>query len=555
MRDPLPVAIIWHLHQPYYRHPQTGEILLPWVRLHAAKDYLHMARLLHDFPRVKVNFTLVPALYEQLEEIARGEDDVDARLTLRAAEGALTDEERQHLLRRFFSISHRQVVHGIPDYARLHDLRVAAGDRPELLSDTYFRDLAVHFNLAWIDPELLSKDERLTQLRDRGRNFTREDIQYVLARQRNMAAGSTRLYHRLQKAGQVEVVAAPAYHAILPLLFDTDVARRSDSKAELPETAFRWAEDAEAQIAEAMATYERVFQQPARGLWPSEGAVSPEAAEAIARAGLAWFATDEAVLAASAQLQLWRDEGGALVDPWLLYRPYRLPNGTSVIFRDRELSDRIAFAYGSMAPEAAVGDLIGRLARARERLSDDGGPYLASLILDGENAWEGYPNNGNDFLRALYGALEQDERFTTVRVSDYLAAHPAHVELPRLHTGSWIDANLRVWIGEATNSRAWSALARTRRFAAEQWGALGDMPPNVRRSLLVAEGSDWFWWYSSRNSSPEDAVFDELFRANLEVVWWWGGAEPPAEMRTAMLEPGEVPVGRAMLPGRSEAAS
>jgi alpha-amylase/alpha-mannosidase (GH57 family) len=69
---------------------------------------------------------------------------------------------------------------------------------------------------------------------------------------------------------------------------------------------------------------------------------------------------------------------------------------------------------------------------------------------------------------------------------------------------------------------------------------------------MVAEGSDWFWWYSSRNSSPEDLVFDELFRANLEVVWWWGGTEPPVELRQPLTAPQAAPVGGAMLPGRSQ---
>ncbi|HEY8648701.1 MAG TPA: hypothetical protein VIM50_04915, partial [Candidatus Limnocylindria bacterium] len=162
------------------------------------------------------------------------------------------------------------------------------------------------------------------------------------------------------------------------------------------------------------------------------------------------------------------------LQPALLYRPYRLPNGTTAIFRDREISDRIGFAYGTMTPHDAVGDLIWKLERARDRLPDDGGPYLASIILDGENAWEAYPNNGNDFLRYLYGTLQSDERFETVRVSDFLDEHPAKVGLPTLHSGSWIDADYRVWIGEETHRRAWHALERTRRFAQEQWGSLRD---------------------------------------------------------------------------------
>jgi alpha-amylase/alpha-mannosidase (GH57 family) len=209
-----------------------------------------------------------------------------------------------------------------------------------------------------------------------------------------------------------------------------------------------------------------------------------------------------------------------------------------------------------MSPHDAVGDMIWKLERARERLPDDGGPYLATIILDGENAWEQYPNNGNDFLRYLYGTLQSDERFETVRVSDFLDKNPANVELPNLHTGSWIDATLGVWIGEPAHAKAWSALERTRRFAQEQWGALRYMPKSVRQPLMVAEGSDWFWWYSSRNSSPEDAVFDGLFRANLEVVWWYAGAEPPDDIRTSLMDPNRLAavVGRggAMLPGARE---
>jgi alpha-amylase/alpha-mannosidase (GH57 family) len=200
--------------------------------------------------------------------------------------------------------------------------------------------------------------------------------------------------------------------------------------------------------------------------------------------------------------------------------------------------------------------MIWKLERARDRLSDDGGPYLAAIILDGENAWEQYPNNGNDFLRHLYGTLQKDERFETVRVSDFLDKNPAKVELPNLQTGSWIDANLRVWIGEPAHARAWSALERTRRFAQEQWGSLRVMPKSVRQPLMVAEGSDWFWWYSSRNSSPEDAVFDALFRANLEVVWWYAGAEPPEDLRQTLLDPqrlaATVARSSAMLPGARE---
>ncbi|MEO8633522.1 MAG: glycoside hydrolase family 57 protein [Chloroflexota bacterium] len=556
MNGKLPVAIIWHMHQPYYRHPQTSEFVLPWVRLHASKDYLHMARLLQEFPGVKAHLTMVPSLRDQLEDYARGADDEDARVTMRTVDGSLTPEEKEHMLRRFFSIHHGNVIHRHDEYRRLLQLGMATRDRPELLSDDYFVDLALWFNLAWIDPDDITSDARLAELRRKGQRYTREDVRYVIGRQRMMASGVPHLYHRLEHDGQVEIMTTPYYHPILPLIIDSSSALRADPNAILPDPPFAYPDDAAFQIEEAIASHERSFGKKPRGMWPSEGSVSPEAASAIFKAGLDWFASDEGVLARSVGIELKRDEVGGLLEPQLLYRPYRIPGGGTAIFRDREISDRIGFLYGDMTPHDAVGDMIWKLERARERLPDDGGPYLATIILDGENAWEQYPNNGNDFLRYLYGTLQSDERFETVRVSDFLDKHPANVELPNLHTGSWIDATLGVWIGEPAHAKAWSALERTRRFAQEQWGALRYMPKSVRQPLMVAEGSDWFWWYSSRNSSPEDSVFDELFRANLEVVWWYAGAEPPDDIRTSLMDPNRLAavVGRggAMLPGARE---
>src|SRR5438132_1268945 len=458
MNGKLPVAIIWHMHQPYYRHPQTSEFVLPWVRLHASKDYLHMARLLQEFPGVKAHFTMVPSLRDQLEDYARGADDEDTRVTMRTVDGTLTPEEKEHMLRRFFSIHHGNVIHRHDEYRRLLQLGMATRDRPELLSDDYFVDLALWFNLAWIDPDDIESDGRLKELREKGQRYTREDVRYVIGRQRMMASGVPHLYHRLEHDVQVEILTTPYYHPILPLIIDSRSALRADPNAIISDPPFQYPDDAAFQIEEAIASHERSFGKKPRGMWPSEGSVSPEAADAIHKAGIEWFASDEGVLARSAGIEFKRDDIGA--------------------------------------------------------------------------------------------------RLETVRVSDLLDRTPATVALPKLHTGSWIDATLGVWIGEPAHARAWSALERTRRFAQEQWGALRYMPKSVRQPLMVAEGSDWFWWYSSRNSSPEDAVFDALFRANLEVVWWFAGAEPPDDIRNPLMDPQRVAASSnrigAMLPGAGE---
>ncbi|MSQ37069.1 MAG: hypothetical protein EXR61_01990 [Chloroflexi bacterium] len=253
MRGKLRVAILWHMHQPSYKHPQSGEIVLPWVRLHASKDYLHMARLLQEYPRVKANFTMVPALRDQLDEYARGAEDEDTRITLRAAEGDLTPAEREHILKRFFSIHHQNVIRRHSEYERLLHLANAAADRPELLSAGYFVDLALHFNLAWMDPGEVEADEQLRDLAARGRDFTRDELRYVLGRQRSTASGVQHLYHRLERDGQVELVTVPYHHPILPLLIDSTAALRADPDAILPDPPFAFPEDAEAQVADAIA--------------------------------------------------------------------------------------------------------------------------------------------------------------------------------------------------------------------------------------------------------------------------------------------------------------
>src|SRR5919201_3316238 len=296
---------------------------------------MDLARLLQEFPGVKVNFTMVPSLRDQLEDYARGADDEDTRLTMLTVDAALKDDEKQHMLRRFFSIHHGNVIHRYAEYRRLLQLAMACGDRQELLSDDYFVDLALWFNLAWIDPDDIRSDQRLLDLANKGRRFTRDDVRYVIGRQRFMASGVPHLYHRLERDGQVEILTTPYYHPILPLIIDDRSALRADPQAQLSDPPFAYPDDAAFQLEDAMASHERAFGAKPKGVWPSEGAVSPEAAEAIKAAGLEWFASDEGVLARSVNMELKRDDVGALVEPGILYRPYKLSNGITAIVRDR----------------------------------------------------------------------------------------------------------------------------------------------------------------------------------------------------------------------------
>jgi hypothetical protein len=278
---------------------------------------------------------------------------------------------------------------------------------------------------------------------------------------------------------------------------------------------------------------------------------------------------------------LQRDSNGLLQQPQLLYRPYRLMAGPelgpSIIFRDHELSDRIGFLYHRLPGRQAAEDLIYRLLEIRNRLPDRDRPYLVSIILDGENCWENYEHNGDVFLNAFYGMLSERSRRNELRavtVSEYLAENRSGGTLAHVATGSWINGDLTTWIGDPEHNRAWEALARVRAHLSEVTGdclpetaadeqtstavpsgenadakvapadrdaaALArQQAPDVQkgrapdlaaawRALFVAEGSDWFWWYSHRNRSDQDAIFDKLFRDDLAAVYEALGYEAPA---------------------------
>lgn len=70
----LKVAILWHMHQPFYLHPDTKKFMMPWVRLHGLKDYLDMPLLAEKY-NIKATFNLVPSLLDQIEMYGLGYTD------------------------------------------------------------------------------------------------------------------------------------------------------------------------------------------------------------------------------------------------------------------------------------------------------------------------------------------------------------------------------------------------------------------------------------------------------------------------------------------------
>jgi len=175
------------------------------------------------------------------------------------------------------------------------------------------------------------------------------------------------------------------------------------------------------------------------------------------------------------------------------YRPYIAVSDTYsvyIIFRDTRLSDAIGFVYSGMDPQAAVDDFIANLESIRQQFVDPKYPPLVSVILDGENPWENYPNDGRDFLNALYSSLQDIDWITPVTLTDFLSMFPVRDTLYNLHAGSWIAASFDIWIGEPEENLAWEYLLRVR-LDMESWA---NVPAASWEAIYAAEGSDWFWW-------------------------------------------------------------
>src|SRR5947209_6336706 len=113
------VALLWHMHQPFYEDLVTHEHILPWVRLHALKDYYGMVALLREFPAVKATFNLVPSLLVQLEEFAADRaHDRFLELSLKPA-AELADGDIEFVLENFFHAQHEHMIDAYPRYGDL----------------------------------------------------------------------------------------------------------------------------------------------------------------------------------------------------------------------------------------------------------------------------------------------------------------------------------------------------------------------------------------------------------------------------------------------------
>ncbi|MDI6768268.1 MAG: glucodextranase DOMON-like domain-containing protein [Anaerolineales bacterium] len=531
--DLLYLNLLWHQHQPLYYKDTDGIYTRPWVRVHITKDYYDMASVVAQYPDVHVTFNLTPVLIRQLDDFAAGAKDLYWVLSEKPA-AELNETEKRFILTRFFDANWDNVIGRFPRYRELLNKRggtdEAAIDRAlATFSEQDFRDLQIWFNLAWFDPDFLAV-EPLKPLVEKNANFTEEDKAIIFSEVGRISREVIPLHKALQEKGQIEVITTPYAHPILPLIYDTNLALVGNPDAEMPER-FSYPNDAVAHLQRSVQIYTDHFGQAPRGLWPGEGAVAEEIVPMVAKAGYQWMATGEPVLAQSLGLgSFTRDFKETVQQADALYRPYYVQGKTggkvAVFFRDWTLSDKLGFTYSGMPGKLAAQDLITRLENIRTRLKEEGAtsPHVVSIILDGENAWEYYDNDGKEFFHEFYRLLSESDTIKTITPSEYLKLFPEQRELENLAPGAWFSANYDTWIGEAEEKQAWNYLGRVRNDLSkyDMTKVRAASPEAIALALdymYLAEGSDWFWWYGSDQDSGQDEYFDAGFRALLAKVY------------------------------------
>jgi len=544
MPIPLDVVIIWHMHQPYYKDPLKNEYALPWTYLHGIKDYFDMPAIVEDTPGAKAVFNLVPSLVEQILDYAAG-TAVDPFLEKgKAVPGDLGDDDRIFLLENFFSANRQRMIEPSRRYLELLYMAGegkpgSARDRVRHFSDQDLLDLQVLFFLAWTGEASRRRYPAFAELAAKGEDFTAADKELLFATQRELLQAIIPCYKRLHQEGRVELAVSPYYHPILPLLCDIRSAQTAMPRVTLPTAVFRHPEDARAQVRRGIDYFEQVFGFTPTGMWPSEGSVSNETLEIIADSGIGWIATDEDILVKSL-------EGGLGDHKERLYRPWRFvcrQGEIGAFFRDHQLSDLVGFTYSQWDASRAVADFCGRLHAIKGRSGGEG--KVIPICLDGENAWEYYPNNAYDFLQGLYRGIAESPALNLTLCSDVLARSTFDGRLHGIHPGSWINANYGIWIGHPEENLAWDLLAATRDAAVAHNPAVAEAlaggstaadayVETICRSLYAAEGSDWFWWYGDDHFSPHSDRFDRLFRQHLMNVYRLLGIDTPRELLEAI---------------------
>jgi len=540
----LKVVLCWHMHQPDYRGPDNSDYQLPWVYLHAIKDYVDMAYHLEANPNARAVVNFAPVLLEQLADYAEqiqgwltsGKRIRDPLLSALAGPGLPIDRKaRRSLIEACQKANEKQLIKRFSAYERLIELASWLESHPEsirYLNDQYLADLLVWYHLAWLGDSVRQNDLRVQSLQKKRRGYDVEDRRRLVTLIGELLSGVIERYRTLAEFGRIELSVTPYAHPIIPLMLDIETTRQAMPDAQLPEQKCYPGGEPRARwhIRKGVERFEHFFGFRPEGCWPSEGAVSTETLRLLEEEGFRWAASGQQVLHNSLTAV---GESSVLDKNWL-HLPYRFNEGRlNCFFRDDGLSDLIGFKYADWHADDAVGNLLHHLENIADTCANEP-DSVVSIIMDGENAWEYYPHNGSYFLSALYKALAEHPRLELTTFSDCIRQQKNHrPPLPQLVAGSWVYGTFSTWIGDPDKNRAWDMLIEAKQVYDEvvASGRLNKQALEAAElQLATCEGSDWFWWFGDYNPGDTVSDFERLFRRQLTHLYEMLGEQPPAHL-------------------------
>ena len=548
-KTPMSVVLLWHMHQPEYRDLRTGSVHLPWTYLHAIKDYVDMAAHLEAIPDARAVVNFAPILLEQIQDYVeqvssylQGHGSIRDRVLAELAEPALPGNEtaRLGLMQDCLRANKEHMIARLAPNQRLATMAEWYEQHPQSLiyaSNQFLADLLVWYHLSWMAESVQRNDSRVARLQEKATNFTLHDRRELLHIILEQLQSIVPRYRELAERGQVELCMSPYAHPIVPLLLDMNSAREAMPEVHLPVTTDYPGGEARAQwhLDKGLESFERFFGRKPVGLWPSEGGISQEALQLFANNNFRWVASGGNVLHNSHDAH----------SESCSHRVYRFGEAPiDCFFRDDGLSDMIGFTYSDWHAEDAVGNLIGHMENIAA-VCPDRNDCLISVILDGENAWEYYPENGYYFLEALYSKLAEHPLLQLTTFEQFLAEkspQPAHED--RLVAGSWVYGTFSTWIGDPDKNRGWEILIEAKRTFDEQLAAgklTAEEITAAEKQLAICEGSDWFWWFGDYNPSATVGQFDQLYRMHLANLYQLLNVEAPPYLSEVISRGGGKP--------------
>lgn len=559
----LNVVLYWHMHQPEYRDLRNGEYHLPWTYLHTIKDYVDMVSHLENHPQAKAVVNFAPVLLEQIDDYAQQLNDylnhgkaLRDPLLASLADPVMQPSEECRLLivKSCLRANEQRLIKRYSVFKMLAAMAKKALHNKTVLSyysEQYFADLLVWYHLAWTAETVIENDSRIQALIKKAQNFTMHDRHTLIEVYSELINGVIGRYKKLAEQRRIELSMTPYAHPIVPLLIDIESAKQAMPDAALPEARHYpgGLERSSWHLKKGIQTFKHYFGFEPAGCWPSEGSISRETIELCNKLNIKWIASGETVLRHS--LQKSAIEAGDCI-----HTAYQLQGtNTRCFFRDDGLSDLIGFKYSDWHADDAVANLVGHLENIAEKCATQDNA-IVSIILDGENAWEYYPQNGYHFLSALYDKLGQHPALNLTTYSDYLQ-HPAEpMMLSDIVAGSWVYGTFSTWIGEEDKNRAWDMLIEAKQaYDRVMSGSslTADEREAAEMQLATCESSDWFWWFGEYNAAESVAAFDEQYRLHLSNLYQILKLEPPEYLTHAFsFGSSDAQQSGTMLPGQHQ---